>query len=187
MVGVSAAGSVLMLAPAVANIMNWQHSTGAKSKPQAGLALFKCAAIAYGLAAAMQAFTALPSNNALVGLTWFKPALANVWLYGFFGVASVAAMSLIAAELLDSKLSPSLLLRPAWLTVAGSFLLTVPLMIGGMLQGKALLTTSPFMDSMKATLPWSGIAMIGFALVAAGASLFLLNLFRMVAASPLVA
>ncbi len=120
----------------------------------------------------------LPGTSDLTNFTWFVVARAQLYSYGFFVMVLFGAIYAILPQLAGIAF-PSARLVGAhfWLAAAGILFYTVPLAIGGVVEGFKLQdATVPFNQITKSTLPFLRVSTMGDAFLALGHALFLVNL-----------
>ncbi|MDX1953503.1 MAG: cbb3-type cytochrome c oxidase subunit I [Verrucomicrobiota bacterium] len=168
----SAVAAVLSTVPALGMGLAW-HQTYAPTKNSsfAGiLRMVRFASLIFVIGVVLAALSGVPQTSRnvpqfaeLLAYTLWPQGLAQGTFYGFFTLAAVAAMIGIVPTLFNSAPS-SLSTGKAFPTmmIAGTLLLILPLLLGGIVQGNALANSSlPFVEATRKTLPFVGISMIG--------------------------
>jgi cytochrome c oxidase cbb3-type subunit 1 len=99
-------------------------------------------------------------------LTWFAPGLEFAFLLGFVGLALLA---LLAAAWPALTGRPASFGAAAGLIVAGTALLVLPLLAGGLLQGRGLADPArPFLEVLRLSLMPVRLTSLGWLLLLAG-------------------
>lgn len=178
-INLSVVTTVIMSIPVLAMAINW-HFTWSGGKAKSGVVprFIWFGAISFILSGALTLFTAFRETNASLAYTHYLTGLSQLGLYGFFGLTLLGAIYYIVPKLTGTDWP-----KPAWvtahsgLTIAGIAISVLALLGGGVLQGQNLLNPRmPFMDVVRATLPFLGISTLGLLLVAVGQILLLLHL-----------
>jgi cytochrome c oxidase cbb3-type subunit I len=184
---VSIVFSVLTLVPLLTLAQNW-HQTLAGSYGEVGsrwpLALAVFSAAAFLLAGFLMVVAALPAVSQVVQFSFFTPARQWLFLYGFLAMAVFAGFYLMLPDLLEGSLSSGTLVKThAWCAALGISLYVVPMLIGGLAQGRALQDpTIVFADALGPGLMALRIATLGDLLMLIGHMALLGNLILALAA-----
>jgi cytochrome c oxidase cbb3-type subunit I len=165
--------SVLTLVPLLALAQNW-HQTLAGAYGEMGrrwplsLAVFSAAAML--LAGFLMVIGALPAVSQVVQFSFFTPARQWLFLYGFVAMAIFAGLYLSLPDLIDGGLAHrSLIKAHAWCAVIGISLYVLPLLIGGIVQGRAMQDPGIlFTDALRPGLMALRIATLGDLLLLCG-------------------
>ncbi|HEY5928936.1 MAG TPA: cbb3-type cytochrome c oxidase subunit I, partial [Burkholderiales bacterium] len=180
--------SVMMIIPVVAFSLN-QHLTltghfGALRHSHV-LRFIVFGAVMYTLASLQGSLEALRSVNAVTHFTHFTVAHAHLGMYGFVSMVIFGGAYFALPRILDVRWPrPALISLHFWLVVAGFSVYLVSLSIGGILQGLILLDPArPFMDSVRATIPWLQGRSLGGALMTLGHCVFAWHVLLMTARS----
>lgn len=198
MPAISVVATVLMTIPLLAVLLNVHRTvagrfSGLKANTPLRFVIF--AAVAFFVAGAMKIlgtladagvmktlFTLADTHQELV-LTWFTSARIQLYIYGFAGMAMFGAIYYILPQLMGAPFgSRKLILFHFWLAAAGIVLLVVPLAAAGIIEAVGLNSKLSFMDVFKSTLMPLRVSTGGYLLLFAASALFLINLFRLVAA-----
>ncbi len=181
----STVAAVLTLVPVLGVAVNVRGTAAGQClalarNSSARFILFSVAA--YLIAGLSGAITSLDCVSEVTNFTWFLPAQAQLFLYGFFAMAMFGAVYLIVPSLLGAGFSPRLIGAHFWLAALGIVIYVVPLAIGGVNQGEALNHgNGAFFDVMRSTLPFLRASTTGDLLMGAGHLVFALNLAGLLA------
>jgi cytochrome c oxidase cbb3-type subunit I len=173
--------SVLLVVPLLVLAQNW-HLTLAGSYQQVRhhwpLALATFSAGAYLLAGLLMVISALPAVSQVLQFSFFTPARQWLFLYGFMAMAIFAGVYLSLPDLLENGLPSRLLIRVhAWCAVIGISLYVLPMLLGGIAQGRALQDPGIlFADALRPGLMALRIATLGDLLLLVGHVALLVNL-----------
>ncbi|RQR48558.1 hypothetical protein DIE19_33060 [Burkholderia sp. Bp9126] len=182
---ISVVQSVMMVIPVLAVGVN-QHMTVigrfATLKYSPTLRFVVLGAALYTLVSLQGALEALPFFNRVVHFTQYKVAHAHLGLYGFFSMIMFGSIYFILPRVLEREWPyPKLISLHFWAVVIGFGIYFIPLTIGGVLQGVAMLDASrPFMDSVTVLEPYLLARTIGGALMAVGHFAFAYHVSLMV-------
>jgi cytochrome c oxidase cbb3-type subunit 1 len=139
-------------------------------------------AMLYTLVSLQGTLEALPFFNRLVHFTQYKVAHAHLGLYGFFSMIMFGSIYFVMPRVLEREWPrPRLISAHFWLSSIGFSIYFVPLTVGGVLQGIAMLDPArPFMDSVNVLTPYLEARTFGGLLMTAGHVLFAYHFFLMV-------
>jgi cbb3-type cytochrome oxidase subunit 1 len=135
--------AVFLVVPLIAIGLNF-HQTLAGRYGEARQGWLMAVAVfsvgAYLLAGLLTIGHALPAVHPFIQFTFFVPGKSFLFLYGFLAMALFAAIYLAADDLIPGGL-PSARLRSVhlWCAGVGIVLYVVPMLLGGLMQGRALL------------------------------------------------
>ncbi len=168
-IGMSVVSSVLCLLPILAHSLNWYQTVrqaGKSPKPDQGIGYFLWAGFCFALFGILAAWAALPTNNLIVGFTWFQTGLTQLLEYGFIGLVLLGALTVVVPKLTQLDWPIHRLVKPHYLlTVIGILLMTLPVLMGGWIQGTGLADASvPFMVASKKAFPWIAMSTVGILL-----------------------
>jgi cytochrome c oxidase cbb3-type subunit 1 len=129
------------------------------------------------------AASALPQVSRVTDFTWFGTAQTQLRLYGFFALTMFGAAYHILPRVTGSGFPFAKLVRVHFFCgAAGTLLLTLPLAVGGVVQGLKLANpTITFVDLTKSTLMFLRVSTLGDTLLLLGNLLFLLNVTVLIA------
>ncbi|KWB75316.1 cbb3-type cytochrome c oxidase subunit I [Burkholderia ubonensis] len=184
LVSVSVVQSVMMVVPVLAVGVN-QHMTVAGRfaavKYSPTLRFVVLGTMLYTLVSLQGALEAVPFFNRLVHFTQYKVAHAHLGLYGFFSMIMFGSIYFVMPRVLEREwLYPRLIAAHFWLVTIGFFIYFVPLTVGGVLQGIALLDPArPFMDSVNLLTPYLAARTVGGLLMTLGHLAFAYHFFVM--------
>jgi cytochrome c oxidase cbb3-type subunit 1 len=178
--------AVLTVLPMIAIAMNLRQTlAGQSAKIKESLPLRLCAfsVTAYVLAGLLNVLVALDWVQNIVHFTFFMPALRQLFLFGFVGLATFAAIYYIVPRLMGSEFpSAGLVKFHVTFTLAGLALYLISLAVGGVLQGRTLNDPNvAFMDTLKPVLMFFRLSTLGDLLLLAGNLALLLNFVRLFA------
>ncbi len=122
-----------------------------------------------------------PRYSRVLDFTWFNVGVTQWQLLGFAGMILCGAIYEILPRVMGRELPFAKLAKLNFFLFAGGTLLfVIPLLIGGVEQGKALANaTLPFAEANHVTLKFLRISTTGQLLVLLGALCLLLNIFVM--------
>ncbi len=180
-ISMSVVTTVLCLIPIAAHTLNWiqtLHTKSKNSKEESGSIYFRVAVPFFAVYGALGAWAALPSNNAIVGFTWFQAGLSQLLEYGFVGLVLLGSVVVVAPKLTQTEWPIQKLLKPlSALSIIGVLFMTLPLLLGGWIQGQGLSDAAiPFVDVSKRAFPFVAMTTVGILLFALAQVLLLLHL-----------
>ncbi|MXN73981.1 hypothetical protein GR157_04410 [Burkholderia sp. 4701] len=184
LVSVSVVQSVMMIVPVLAVGVN-QHMTVAGRfaalRYSPTLRFVVVGTMLYTLVSLQGALEAVPFFNRLVHFTQYKVAHAHLGLYGFFSMIMFGSIYFVMPRVLEREWPyPRLIAAHFWLATIGFLIYFVPLTIGGVLQGIALLDPArPFMDSVNVLTPYLAARTVGGVLMTLGHLVFAGHFFVM--------
>ncbi len=162
-VSLSIAGSVITLAPLVATFVNlWQTQRAPAS--DCSRIWFKMSLLFFGISGLLGILMAVcPISR----LTLVSESVQVLALYGFIGFALVGAILHILPRVTGLDLSCGSRGKLTWwCLLLGVLLFSVPLLVGGLAQGKKLMDGSvPFVDVMNGTKLFIRISTLGLVLL----------------------
>ncbi len=122
-----------------------------------------------------------PRYSRVLDFTWFNVGVTQWQLLGFAAMILTGAIYEILPRVMGKELPFAKLAKlNFFLFAAGTLLFVIPLLIGGMAQGKALANAAiPFADASAVALKFLRISTTGQLLVLLGALCLLLNIFVM--------
>jgi cytochrome c oxidase cbb3-type subunit 1 len=185
MPALSTIGSVLMLIPVLAVVLNVYHTLGgnlSRLNAHPALPFIFFGAVGFIVAGLMMVAGALLDPNQLLQLTWFRTAQREMAFYGFFIMIIFGAVYRILPQLTATSLPwPKLVRIHFWLAVCGVVLVVLPLGGAGLVQviGLANPSVAPVALTTN-TLPFLRVSTIGILLLAVGHVLFFVNLAGLV-------
>ncbi len=138
---------------------------------------FKFGASSLVLVGCLMFLTACPVINRVTNFTWYAHGQRFLLIYGFFGMTMFAAAYSILPHIVGAgAICPNRVRAQFWLSMLGTLLLSIPLVIAGILQGLKLMKPEiAFLDALQASLMPFRISTLGEVLVIAGNLLFLFN------------
>jgi cytochrome c oxidase cbb3-type subunit 1 len=176
----SAFGAFMSVVAVLAAMVNIKQTVGkclcTRSEPVPKF--FGISAWSLGLFALGNAAVACTHGADALNFTLFVPALNNLLLYGFAGMALLGAIYHIAPQLTGSEYFCT---KPVkihfWFALLGATLLVVSLVLGGMMQGNLLSNPDAIIiHVMQATLPFLRASTIGDFLIFLGSLTLVVNL-----------
>ncbi len=180
MVAVSKIASVMLVLPAFTFAIICFGRTDASpvgALPSRVVSFLKIGAICFLVHLAALAIPAFFHLETRLLFTWFETGNAFLVVYGFFALVMFAVIYAFAADVSDRGMPFPAFVRAHFLcAVAGLFLIVIPLMIGGVLQGRKLANPDlAFVEVSRSTLMFLRVSTLGDLLLLAGHALFLLN------------
>jgi cytochrome c oxidase cbb3-type subunit 1 len=168
---------VLLAVVAVAINLVRTWGSGSRGWKPFPLPLLAFSAAAYVTASLLNTLAALPPVAAITDFTFFTPARAQLFLYGFYAMALFAAMYHVLPRVLGFALPSSRLVKVhAGCAVLGISISTLALAIGGLLQGRILNQPEvAFLDSLQPGLTALRLATLGDLLLWVGHGALWLN------------
>jgi cytochrome c oxidase cbb3-type subunit 1 len=187
MPSISTVTTILMLVPLVVIALNL-HGTLADQysllwrNPSLRFIGFGAGALVASLA--LNALAALGPVSVVTNFTWFTFARGYLGFYGFFAMVMFGGIYHILPRVLGVSFAHTKWIGAHfWLAAMGVILVTVPLALGGFLQGLNFLDANiPFLAVVKSTVPFLRWSTIGDLLIAVGHVLLVLNLAGLVVA-----
>ena len=146
-----------------------------KGGPELGFFIF--ASVAYVVASVLGILNSVSEIAVITNLTWFNPAQAQLFLYGFFVIAMFGAVYYIVPRVTGVEFSSGLVRAHLWLAAGGIVIYALPLLIGGVRQGLAINNPAvPFIQIVQQSLMSLRLSTLGDLLMAIGHLVFTLNL-----------
>ncbi|MFN7145649.1 MAG: cbb3-type cytochrome c oxidase subunit I [Myxococcota bacterium] len=173
MIATSIVASMMMIIPVGAVAINHHLTMAGRFKAlrySPTLRFVVLGAVAYTAVSVQGIFTAFVEVNRVTHFTHWTIAHSHVGLYAFVTMVLFGSIYYILPRLLDREWpSPALIAWHFWLALGGISAYVLALIVGGVLQGLALIDPArPFEDSVTVTLPFLLIRTIaGFVLTAA--------------------
>ncbi len=181
----AALGTIFTIIPLIAVAINFCHTTCGQLKSldkDVTLQFSYIALLFWFISSAQQIVSAFPAVGALTTFTWFTVAQKNLFLFGFFTMASFGAMYYILPRLLVIEPCPKLAKANFWLMLLGVLISYLGLGVGGANQGILLMDpANKFTDVMRATMMPVRVSSLGDLMIIGGILCFLLNFFGMFA------
>ena len=179
--------SIMMIVPVVAFATNYAATLKGyweTLRYSPTLRFIALGSIMYVLVSLQGTVEALRSVNTITHFTHFTVAHAHLGMYAFVTITFFGGIYFVMPRVVEREWPyPRLIAAHFWLVVIGMTVYIVALSIGGWLQGLAMLDAArPFMDSVKATIPWLEARSVGGALMTAGHLVFAAHFLVMVAA-----
>lgn len=184
LITISIVQSVMMAVPVFAVAVN-QHMTvlgnfrALAYSPT--LRFIVLGAMMYTAASVQGSLEALRSINTVTHFTHYTVAHAHLGLYGFFSMVMFGSIYFIMPRVMKWEWPyPKLISLHFWLVLVGFGIYFVWLSMGGWLQGLAMLDgATPFLDSMKLTVPYLEARSVGGGLMTLGHLVFAVHFFAM--------
>ncbi|MCH8556900.1 MAG: cbb3-type cytochrome c oxidase subunit I [Balneolia bacterium] len=185
-VTISIAASVMMIIPVVVVAVN-HHMTvvgsfsAVKHSPTLRFVVF--AAMSYTFVSLQGSIQALRTTNEIIHFTHFVVAHAHIGMYAFVTMMLFGSCYYILPRLTNWEWQSHKLIKAHfWLSAIGIILYTVPLQVGGVLQGLAMNNPDiPFMDTMNLTIPYLIARSVAGVLLTVGHLIFAYLVIRIVA------
>jgi cytochrome c oxidase cbb3-type subunit I len=187
-VSIGIGANIIVAAGIVAIAIIW-HSTAAGAYGIAWqnpvLRFILAAAGSFFVASALGIILGLREVSWLTRLTYAEVAQRQLAIHGFVGMALFGGLYYILPRVLQNPWpSPRLVNTQFWLFGGGAVLVFVALGIGGLVHGAKLNDPSVhIVSAIKATIPFVGMATLGYTLMLAGAAVFLYHVARLLAIS----
>jgi cytochrome c oxidase cbb3-type subunit 1 len=166
----SITASVMMVIPVAATAVNF-HTTmvgrfGAL-KYSPSLRFVVAGSMIYTAVSLQGSVEALRGFNRIVHFTQYTVGHAHLGVYGFASLILFGALYFIVPRLVDWEWPSGRLIRwHFWLALVGVLLYVVSLVVGGWLEGRAMLDGArPFMDAVNVTKPYLVGRTVGGALM----------------------
>ncbi|MSU19833.1 MAG: hypothetical protein EXS30_00385 [Pedosphaera sp.] len=180
---VSDAGLVLGVTAVLAfatNVHLTLQGVYARVWSDSGAKFFIAGCGAYLVVGLIRAISVIASIGHPGALTITSMGTSQLFLLGFVSLVLVGAIYSISPQLSDRRSErPSFVGLNFWLAGLGAILVSMPLIIGGFVQGQALDNPAlNFIDVVRKTVPFMGIATLGSLLVLVGATVLLVNVCR---------
>jgi len=130
------------------------------------------------LAGLMNIIDSVAPTGAITNFTWFTIARTHLLTYGFFAMTLFGAIYFITTQIAGRELPFTKWVGiHFWLATFGILLGLMPLVLGGIIQGRNLLNANvPFVDVSKSILMFLRISTLGDFLILLGHLLLLVNL-----------
>jgi len=185
MVSVSIAASVGMLVPLVCAAVNWHRTLqGAYhlAREDVTLRFILVGAVSYLLAGLMGVILGTRTVSALTHFTYVEQAHVWLALLGFVAMVLFGCMYYIVPKVTRLEWPSARLIHwHFWCSLGGIGVVCLALAGGGLLQAIKLNNPDlPFMNAVKVTIPFMGIATLGWLVCLAGQALCLVNVLRLV-------
>lgn len=184
MVSTSIAANVLLVVPLLASAVNWALTAqGAYGKLWEDLTLryITAGAAAYFAASLGELVLGIREVSAYINFSMAAIAPRYLALLGFVGLSLLGSMYYIVPRLVQQPWPLRGIRLHFWLTLAGIALVCGSFFAGGLLQSAKMDdATLPFINVVRATVPFIGMATLGWLLLLAGQIIFLLNLLSLV-------
>lgn len=178
--GISTVFTVLLLVPLLAIGLNLHQTLAGRYgevRREWPLAVVVFSGGAYLLAGLLTVAHALPAVHATTQFTFFTQGKAFLFSYGFLAMALFAGLYLAVADLVKGGFPSARLVKiHLGCAMLGVALVVLPLLLGGLLQGRAL--NDPhivFMDTLRPGLMALRISTLGDLLLVAGHAALVLN------------
>jgi len=184
MPAMSGAASMLLIVPALAiAACAFQTGRGVKSPEGMGSCLcftgFGVWSLVLGLM--LIAVTGLPPVSRVTDFTWYGHAHTVLRLYGFFAMTAFAAAYHLLPRVTGVGIPTGRVKLHFWLAMPGALLMSLPLVVGGVVQGLKLVDAKiEFLEASKAALMMLRLTTLGEVLFALGALVFCVTIFSLV-------
>jgi cytochrome c oxidase cbb3-type subunit 1 len=183
--GLSVVGTVCSSVAVLAVATNWYLTlTGAygRWKTDAIFRFILFGSAAGILAGLLRSIGALRSVSESVEFTLFTPGVNQLHLLGFLGMMLIGALYYVVPRVSGAEWPSQSLVKVHFRFASiGVVLLTLPLMVGGVVQGSALNKSAVnFLDVVRSTIPFLGMSTLGGLLLLVGAVLLGVNICRLI-------
>jgi cytochrome c oxidase cbb3-type subunit 1 len=176
-------GAMLTLLPVLAiAIVAWRTVRPVRFKLSAGtIGFVRFGIISFVLSTLFYIGEFCPRHSVVTDFTWYNFAVSQWQLLGFIGMILCGSIYYILPRIMDKDLPAPFLAKVTFVFFGGGTLLyVVPLLIGGVVQGKKLLDANiGINDVNQSALLYFRISTTGQLLILVGALGLLLNLFLM--------
>lgn len=181
---VGTAGTICLLAPVIANAINWRQTLSGNCearKTDYVLRFVLVGAFCYIGHGLLSALYAIPQVYSLTQFTYAMVAKNVLALHGFVAMALFGSLYYIVPRIAQVNWPKESWIRIHWIcSVVGVGLLVVALTVGGILQGVRLANPDEtFLRVMRGTIPFVGMSTLGVLLLLIGQLAFLGNLVRL--------
>lgn len=131
------------------------------------------------LSLALLAVTGIPQVGRVTDFTWYNQGHTVMRLYSFFAMIMFSAAYHILPQITGQTICRNRIRAHFWLAMSGTLLMSLPLVVGGIVQGMKWLDPNvAFLDANKSALFAFRLTSTGELLFAVGAVLFLCNVTR---------
>jgi len=180
--------SVMMVIPVIVTAINHHmtvvgHFRAVWQSPTLRFVVF--GAMSYTLVSFMGSIMALRSVNEITHFTHFTVGHSHHGVYAFFTMIMYGGIYFMMPRLLRREWPSAGLIRlHFWTTALGIGTMVVTLSIGGWIQGVMMNNADiPFIETVRATLPWLRVRSLSGLLLTVGHVAFALNFFWMIFAA----
>src|ERR1019366_161998 len=153
MPALSAVATVLTLIPQIAvglNVFHTKQGASCETTSKNVASFFFFGLGMFQLSGLMRVVGALPGASAITNFTWFTVAQSQLNSYGFFALTMLGAIYYIMPRVTGIEWPCAKSVRAHfWLAAIGIILVTLPLAVGGVIQGFKLNSPAAFADSTK--------------------------------------
>jgi len=186
MIAIGTSASVLLIAPTIAVAFNWYKTiSGARfagrDVANTVLRFTLFGAVAFLMASGGQILLGCPRISSITQFSFVPLALTYLFIFGAFGMTAFAAIYYIVPRAARIEWPEEKLVRLHYnCSAIGVGLLFLSLLIGGLIQGYRLnQTTIEVAQVTRGTIPFVGMATLGFLALLIGQIAFLKNLFTL--------
>jgi len=158
--------NVFLLVPLLSMVMNWHltlRGTYPKARTDVTLRFLVFSAASFVVATLMNILLSLREVNAVTHLTYVEAAQVQLAVLGFVGMALLGSLYYIVPRLMQIEWPSARTVKIHFLCSAGGIgLIFVALTLGGLVQGFGINNpTAPFINVVKSTIPFVGLATLG--------------------------
>ena len=180
MTSVSIAASVMMLVPLICVALNWYWTMDGNCelfKTNMTLRFVMTGGMFYLLSSLLGIALGLRTVSVVTHFTYVHTAQTQMALQGFFAMVAFGSIYSIVPRLVQAEWPSTKMIRLHYnLTAIGVGLIALSLTIGGIIQGVRMNNpTVAFVDVNKSTIPFVGVATLGWLLLLVGQIIFLRN------------
>jgi len=167
------AANMFLLVPLLAVGINWHRTlTGvyAKAKADATLRFILFSAASFIVASLMNIVLSLREVSVVTHLTYVEAAQVQLAVLGFVGMALLGSLYYIVPRLMQIEWPSARTVKVHFICSAGGIgLVFVALTLGGIVQGFGINNpTAPFINVVKSTIPFVGLATLGYLVLLIG-------------------
>lgn len=185
---VSTVAQMFLLIPVAAFAMSWFRTlpdAWTWVKRSLALRFIVVGACSFLLAALLEAAASHPEISSVTLFTLYGEGVTQLKVHGFLAMALSGALYYIAPRLAGFDWRSAGWIRfHFWTAAAGTLLIALCLVIGGLVQGTGInRPETEFLQVVRRTLPFLGMTTLGATLLCAGYLALLLNLGRLLAAA----
>lgn len=186
MIAVGTSAALLMIIPTMAVAYNWYMTIAAVKfdRRDSGNIVLRCVlfgVLSFFVVSVGGILLGFYGVSAITQFSFIPLALVYFFLFGFFGMTAFGAIYYVVPRATGTAWPSEKLIRSHYTcSVGGVGIVFLALLIGGLIQGYRLnQTTVNVADISRGTIPFVGLATLGFLLLLAGQIAFLKNFFTL--------
>jgi cytochrome c oxidase cbb3-type subunit 1 len=181
---VGIAANLLLLVPLIAAAMNWHLTLDGlygKAKSDLTLRFIVFGAASYIVAILINIVLSLREVSAITHLTYVETAQTQLALFGFVSMTLFGCLNYIVPRVVAEWPSAKMVQAHFWCSAIGIGLVCLALTVGGLLQAFGINNLAvPFVDVIRSTVPFIGLATLGQLVLLVGQAALLWNLILLV-------